>query len=287
MRLVYLNGDFVPEAEAKVSVFDRGFLYGDGIFETVRSYGGKIFRLKRHIERLFTSANILSISLPHDAGQFCEIVKETLRRNHLNDASLRLSVSRGPGAPGLSPAGSGPPTVLCTARELPPGLPQLQKSGVRAVVVQTRRTPPPCLDSRAKTFNFLNNIVARLEVDAAGAFEGIMLNTAGKVAEGTVSNVFFYSGGVLYTPSPDAGILPGIARETVLEAAAWKGVRAGEGLFGPEDLFAAGEVFLTNSNWEVLPVVQLDGMTVGKGVPGPATTALAAAYNELVRAEEG
>ena len=287
MRFVYLNGEFIPENEAKISVFDRGFLYGDGIFETVRAYDGAVFRLDRHIERLFSSAEILSLTLPHSPERFCGIVQETLRLNGLSNAVVRLSVTRGAGAGGISTVHCPRPTVLCSAREIPAGQDMKQKGGVQAVIVKTRRTPPECLDSRAKTFNFLNNIMAKIEADGTGAFEGIMLTTDGKLAEGTVSNVFFCRRGELFTPSVNTGILSGIARETVLEIAAGLGLKPREGLFDPGELRAAGEIFLTNSNWEVLPVVGLDGQAVGAGAPGEITSALAAGYTALTRKESG
>lgn len=282
MRLVYLNGEFVPESEAKISVFDRGFLYGDGIFETIRAYNGRLFRLGRHMERLRRSAELIALSLTHGPGYFAAIAEETLKVNRLINATVRLSVSRGRGAPGLSPAKCGRPTVICSAREVQEGLKAKQEAGVGAVLVNTRRTPRECLDSRAKTFNFLNNIMARIEADTAGAFEGIMLNGAGQVTEGTVSNVFFCRAGALCTPSVETGILPGIARETVLEIASNMGVEKVEGYFTAEDLSCAGEIFLTNSNWEVMPVVLLDGRAVGAGAPGTITARLARGYRSLV-----
>lgn len=282
MRLVYLNGKFVPETEAKISVFDRGFLYGDGIFETIRAYNGRPFRLDRHIERLCRSAEIIALRLPHGPGRFAAIVQETLQANGLLNASVRLSVSRGQGPPGLSPALCARPTVVCTARDVPEGIKSKQEAGVRAVFVSTRRTPPQCLDSRAKTFNFLNNLMARIEADAACAFEGIMLNVSGQVAEGTVSNVFFCHGGKLCTPSAEAGVLPGIARETVLEVASSMSIEKLEGFFTAADLYAAEEIFLTNSNWEVMPVVELDGRAVGAGAPGAVTVRLSLGYRKLV-----
>lgn len=285
MGFVYLNGEFVPEHEAKISVFDRGFLYGDGIFETVRAYDGTVFRLQRHIERLFSSAEILSLSLPHGPEQFYNIVRETLQVNGLSNASVRLSVTRGICPVGISTANCSQPTVLCAGREIPDGQDDKQKSGVQAVIVQTRRTPTECLDSRAKTFNFLNNIMARIEADTVGAFEGIMLSPDGKLTEGTVSNVFFCHRGVLCTPSLNAGILPGIARETVLEIGISLGLQIREGIFEPGELLAAGEIFLTNSNWEVMPVVNLNGQAVGVGAPGEITAALAAGYAALVKRE--
>lgn len=282
MRLVYLNGEFVPETEAKISVFDRGFLYGDGIFETIRAYNGRPFQLDRHLERLHRSAEIIALRLPHGPGRFAAIVEETLQANGLLDATVRLSVSRGQGPPGLSPELCGKPTVVCTARDVQEGIKSKQEAGVRAVFVSTRRTPPQCLDCRAKTFNFLNNLLARIEADAAGAFEGIMLNSSGQVTEGTVSNVFFCGGGTLYTPSVEAGVLPGIARETVLEVASSMSIEKAEGFFTAADLYAAEEIFLTNSNWEVMPVVELDGRAVGTGTPGAVTARLAQGYRELV-----
>lgn len=273
-ELVYLNGDFVPAREAVVSVFDHGFLYGDGIFETMRAYGGRVFQLEEHLERLLQSARILSLSMPLSPADLAGVVRETLRRNNLSEAYLRLSISRGPGPIGLDPRNCPAPTVLCVAREQPGHLEELRQRGVKAMVPRTRRTPPEALDPAAKTCNFLNGIVAKIEANQAGAFEAILLNTRGEVAEGTVSNVFIYRQGTLLTPAAAAGILRGITRDTVLELARSLGLRTEEALFRAEDLYRAEEMFLTNSSWELLPVIELDGRPVGSGFPGAVTRSL-------------
>lgn len=279
---VYLNGKFVPESEAVVSVFDHGYLYGDGIFETMRVYGGKVFMLEEHLRRLFRSAGIVSLNVPAGPGELAEVVRETVRLNNLPEASVRLSISRGPGPLGIDPRGCATPTVLCLARELPDTLAGLRRQGVKAVITRTRRVPPEALDPAAKTANFLNCILAKVEANSAGAFEGIMLNTRGEVAEGTVSNVFYVKNGALFTPSPEAGILRGITRDLVLRLARDLGVEAEESLFGQEELLRADEVFLTNSTWEVLPVVELDGRPVGGGGPGPLAGMLLREYGSFV-----
>lgn len=283
--LVYLNGEFMPEDQASVSVFDHGFLYGDGVFETMRAYGGKVFMLNEHLDRLFRSAGIISLAVPASKGELGEAVRQTVKKNNLSGAYIRLSVSRGPGPIGLDPRNCPRPTVICMARELPGNLDELRRQGVRAVIVRTRRIPPEALDPAAKTFNFLNCIVAKVEANKAGAMEGIMLNTRGEVAEGTVSNVFMVRKGALVTPSPEAGILRGITRNVVLFLAAGMGIEIKEGTFGPEQLFAAEEVFLTNSSWEIMPVVELDGKLVGGGVPGPAAHMLSREYSSFVAKE--
>lgn len=263
-------------------MFDHGFLYGDGIFETMRSYGGKVFKLEEHLERLLRSAGVISLKIPMSTGELAEVARGTLQRNNLPDAYIRLSISRGPGPIGIDPRNCPGPTVLCMARELPGSLGDLRRRGVSAMIARTRRTPAESLDPAAKTFNFLNCIVAKVEANNAGAFEGIMLNTRGEVAEGTVSNLFIYRNGALITPAPEAGILCGITRDTVLELARGLGLRVEESLFGPEDLWEAKEVFLTNSSWEVLPVTELDGHPVGSGAPGPVTGQLREEYQRFV-----
>lgn len=279
---VFFNGKFVPEEEAAVSVFDHGFLYGDGIFETMRSYGGRVFKLAEHLERLFRSAEIISLKIPASSGELAEVVRGTVQRNNLPDAYIRLSISRGPGPIGIDPRNCSSPTVLCMARELPGSLDDLRRRGVKAIITRTRRIPAESLDPAAKTFNFLNCIVAKVEANNAGAFEGIMLNTLGEVAEGTVSNIFICRNGALITPAREAGILRGITRDTVLELATALDMRVEESRFGPGGLLKAEEVFLTNSSWEVLPVIELDGHPVGGGAPGPMTGLLQEEYQRFV-----
>lgn len=282
---VYLNGDFVPEDKAYVSVFDHGFLYGDGVFETMRAYGGNVFMLNEHLDRLFRSAETISLAIPATKGELGDAVRQTVKKNNLAGAYIRLSVSRGPGPIGLDPRNCPRPTIVCMARELPGNLEELRRQGVRAVIARTRRIPPEALDPSAKTFNFLNCIVAKLEANKAGAMEGIMLNTRGEVAEGTVSNVFMVTRGALVTPSPGAGILRGITRDVVLSLSAARGVEIKECNFGPDHLFVAEEVFLTNSSWEIMPVVELDGQALGSGAPGPLTINLAREYSRYVAKE--
>ncbi|MCL6636050.1 MAG: branched-chain-amino-acid transaminase [Peptococcaceae bacterium] len=281
-RLVYLNGAYVPENEAFVSVFDHGFLYGDGVFETMRAYGGQVFKLAEHLARLHRSAAAIFLEIPLAPGELAEVVRETVRRNGLAEAYVRLSVSRGPGPVGIDPRRCTSPTVVCLAGEVPGDLERLRRQGVRAVITRTRRVPAESLDPAAKTCNFLNGIVAKIEASRAGAFEGIMLNTRGEVAEGTVSNVFICRKGALLTPAAAAGILRGITRDTVLALARDIGLQAEEALFGPSELFGAEEVFLTNSSWEVMPVTELDGRPVGGGVPGPVAGLLRQEYRRLV-----
>ncbi|RJQ32505.1 MAG: branched-chain-amino-acid transaminase [Peptococcaceae bacterium] len=279
---VYLNGDYVPAENAKVSVFDHGFLYGDGVFETMRAYGRRVFMLAEHLERLYRSAAIISLVIPYRIEELAAAVEGTIQRNNLSGAYIRLSISRGVGPLGIDPLSCTGPTVVCMARALAGYPAELYSQGVRAVTVRTRRTPAEALDPAAKTFNFLNNIMAKIEANAAGAYEGIMLNSSGYVAEGTVSNLFLLRRGALLTPAPEAGILPGITRNVVLELAVGQGLKVVETLFGPDELYAAEEMFLTNSSWELLPVVTVDGFPIGGGRPGPVTGLLLDAYRKMV-----
>ena len=282
-RLVYINGNFVPEAEATVSVFDRGFLYGDGAFETMRSYGGRIFRLTEHMERLEQSAVILGLRLGHTRADLSEICEQLLERNDLTDAILRMSVTRGVSAGGIGISTAGEPTIVAFAREPSPIAPKAYTEGVSANTVSIRRVPSDALDSRVKPMNFLNYILARAEAEATGAYEAIMLNTAGNIAETSTGNIFFVAGETLVTPCLKCDILPGITRATVLELAAGLGIESEERKIAPSEIAAFSECFLTNSGVELLPVTRIDEILVSDGKPGPVYRRLGEAYRELAQ----
>ncbi len=281
MSLVYLNDKLYPEEQALISVFDHGFLYGDGVFETLRAYGGRIFQMEAHLERLYASASAIYLNIPYNKSQLSEALYLTLKENQLAEASLRLSISRGPGTLGLDPDKCPRPTLVIIANPAPTYPPSLYRQGVAVTIADTRRTPPSALNPEIKSANFLNNILAKIEAKKAGAFEAIMLNQEGYLCEGTVSNIFFVQEGVLKTPARAVGLLPGITRKVVLEIARRAGISSEEELFRQEDLFCADEVFLTNSGIELLPVVQIDGRPIGNGTPGKITRQL----SELFKAE--
>jgi branched-chain amino acid aminotransferase len=278
---VYLNGRLLPADEARVSVVDRGFLYGDGVFETLRAYGGRPFQLTEHVTRLYRSASLIGLELPWPPGAVREAVEATLEANGLAEAYVRITVTRGDGL-GIEPPAPARPTLVVHARPLAID-PRVYLDGVTAAVVRTRRNLPAAVPPEAKCLNYLNNILAYREARAVGAQEAIMLNAEGAVAEGSVSNVFAVVQGKVLTPPVEAGIFPGLARATVLGLARELGRPVEERLFGPDLLLAADEVFFTNSVREVVPVVRVNGTRVGDGMPGPVARLLLEAYRALVR----
>ncbi|MGQ9532111.1 MAG: aminotransferase class IV [Desulfotomaculales bacterium] len=278
---VYLNGRLVPADGARVSAADRGFLYGDGVFETLRAYGGRPFQLTEHVARLYRSASLMGLELPWPPGAVREAVEATIEANKLAEAYVRITVTRGEGL-GIEPPTAAKPTLVVHTRPLAID-PQVYQKGIAAVVVRTRRNLPAAVPLEAKSLNFLNNILAYREARAMGAQEAIMLNAEGAVAEGSVSNLFVVVQGKVLTPSMEAGIFPGLARETVLRLAREMGQPVEERLFGPDMLLSADEVFLTNSVREVVPVVRVNGSAIGEGRPGRVTRLLLDAYRALVR----
>ncbi len=281
--LVYVNGHFLPRDEARVSVFDHGYLYGDGIYETLRSYDGRIFLLNRHLARLRQSAEMLSLPLPLPLERIGDALKEALTVNKLQNAYLRIQISRGPGEIGLDPALCPAPTMVIVAKPFHDYPQEQYENGVAVAVVATRRNHPLSLPPAIKSTNFLNNILAKIESLRAGAYEGILLNWKGYVAEGTISNIFIVRKGVLMTPGLESGILEGVTRDLVLHLARTAGVRTREALLRPRTLLQADECFLTNTTAEVLPVTTVDGSVVGSGRPGPVTRTLMQAYRTEVR----
>jgi branched-chain amino acid aminotransferase len=282
--LVYLDGNFVAREQALVSVFDHGFLYGDGIYETMRAYGGQLFLLKKHLARLKRSANAIHLKLPLPIEKIGEALNESLSINKLQEAYVRLHISRGPGEIGLDPALCAAPTMVIVAKPFHDYPAEYFERGVKVAVVKTRRNHPLALDPAIKGTNFLNNILAKIEAKKAGAFEGIMLNWEGHVAEGTISNIFMVRKGVLYTPHADTGILEGVTRDLVLRLAKRKKVPVREILLRPNVLSAADECFITNTTMEIMPVTALDKQSIGNGKPGPVTALLRQAYRKEVLA---
>jgi len=270
--VVYLNGRLVPAAEARVSAFDRGFLYGDGVFETVRAYGGRLFMPDAHHARLVRSAAYAGIALPFDAQGFTRILEQALGRQR--DALVRITVTRGEGPPVPDPAGAGPPTVLAVARPAP------QVDFGQGIGLATG--PWVVADGGAKTLSYLGAVVALAEARRRGADEAVRLNPAGEVAEGSVSNLFGVWSGILATPPLEAGILAGVTREVVLDLARQGALDVAECTIRPEALKAADELFVTGTGWEVMPVTRLDGAPVGGGGPGPVTARLAGLFRRVV-----
>lgn len=277
---VYLNDKFVPQEEAVVSVFDHGFLYGDGVYETLRAYRGRVFKLAEHLARLERSASRIQLHLPAGPERLTDLVREALRRNQLSDSYLRITVSRGTGEIGLDPALCKAPTLVIIAKPFQPYPESIYAEGVSVIVARTRRNLPEALPPQVKSLNFLNNILAKMEAKAAGAHEALMLNHRGDITEGTTSNVFVIQKGRLRTPSVECGILDGITRELVLQLASELGVPSEETRLTVEDLMRAEECFLTNTTQEVLPVTRVDGRMIGDGRPGGITRRLRASFRD-------
>ena len=275
---IYLNDRFVPQEEAVVSVFDHGFLYGDGVYETMRSYQGRTLQLSEHLARLERSASRIHLDLPLSLVRLAELIRESLVRNRLQDAYLRVTVSRGAGEIGLEPSLCKTPTLVIIAKPFQPSPEAFYAEGVTVSVVRTRRNLPEAVPPQIKSLNFLNNILAKIEATAAGAHEGIMLNQREELTEGTTSNLFLVQAGRLRTPSLDCGILDGITRGLVLRLAEELTIPTEETRLGVKDLYRAEECFLTNTRQELLPVTGVDGHRLGDGRPGTLTRRLHALF---------
>jgi len=284
-RLVYINGRLVPREEAVISVFDHGLLYGDGVFEGIRAYSGKIFKLDEHLDRLYNSARAIMLEIPLAKEEMREAVIETCRANPLDDAYIRLVVTRGVGDLGLDPWRAKEPQVIIIVDEIVLYPQEMYERGIEAIIVSTRRSAPMALNPAIKSLNYLNNILAKIEVHNAGAHEGIMLNAQGFVVEATGENIFIYREGRLLTPPVWAGALPGITRAVVMELAQREGIQVAEEIFTPYELYTAQECFLTGTAAEIVPVVKVDGRPIGEGRPGPVTKRLMEAFRQLTRSE--
>ncbi len=275
---VYVDGRFVPKEEAKVSVFDHGFLYGDGVFEGIRAYSGRVFKLTEHLDRLYESAKSILLEIPLTWKEMEQAVLETCRQNQITDGYIRLVVSRGEGDLGLDPRKCQKPSVVIVADKIALYPPELYQTGMKLLTVATRRNGVEMLNPRIKSLNYLNNILAKIEANVAGFNEVLMLNQDGYVVEGTGDNVFIVKGGRLITPPAYSGILAGITRNTIIELARDLGITAEEGLFTRHDVYTADECFLTGTAAEAVPVVEVDGRQIGSGQPGKITTQLVAAF---------
>lgn len=278
-RMVYFNGRLVPRSRARIPVLDYGFLYGFGLFETMRAYGGRVFRLGRHLDRLARSAEALGI--PVDTQELQAAVVDTLRVNGLGDARIRVAVSIGQGAMAPDPTTCRNPTVLVLAEEYCPYAEEVYRRGFRATVSTIRRNSQSLL-SRLKSANYLESVLARQEARAAGLDEALFLNERGLLAEASMSNVFLVHGDGLRTPGEKSGVLPGITREAVLELACQEGIAVVERDVRLRELFHAQEAFLTNSLIEVMPLTEVEGKPIGSGRPGAVTKRLMTAYRKLV-----
>lgn len=279
---VYLNNGLVPEEEAKISVYDHGFLYGDGVFETMRSYNGQVFLLEEHLLRLRKSGEIVGIDIAWSNKELIEAVAETLKANKLANAYIRLSISRGEGPIGIDPKLCKEPTLVITMKELSAYNEVIYQEGIRAIICQTKRNSIDSTNPQAKSFNFINNIQAKREVIAAGAAEGIMLNHQGQLTEGTVSNLFLVKKNIIFTPMIECGILEGITRNFIIKLAKNNGFQIEEDILYPKDLYNADEVFISNSSQEMVPIISVDNKKIGNGSPGTVCNKLLESYRNIV-----
>jgi len=284
--LINLNGRLVPEQEGVVSVFDRGFLFGDGVFESMRAYDGRVFRLPQHLNRLERSAALVGLEGGPAGARLATAIGELLSVNRLGDARLRLTLTRGEGRPGDYIGTVGPPTLVISASPFAGLDGALVDAGVPVTIASRRAVPADCVDPAIKSISRMASVLARREASESGAFETILVDATDRLTEGTSSNLFLVTGGGrLLTPAAPGGALPGVTRAAVLEVAAAAGLEIREADLPVGLLGAADEVFLTNTSWEVLPVARVDGRPVGHGRPGPVTRNLLARYRDLVRRE--
>ncbi len=281
---IYINGQLLDKEDAKVSVYDHGLLYGDGVFEGLRSYGGRVFRLEEHIDRLYDSAKAIWLEIPIRKRAMADAVNQTLKANGLTDAYIRLVVTRGAGSLGLDPNRTSDPQVIVIADKIQLYPPELYEKGLEIITASTQRNHPAALNARIKSLNYLNNILAKIEGLQAGCIEALMLNHKGEVAECTGDNIFLVHDGVISTPPTDAGILAGVTRAAVIELAEEDGITVRQVPLTRHDVYVADEVFLTGTAAEVIAVVKVDQRTIGSGEPGPITRKLKDRFHELTRA---
>lgn len=283
-RQVWINGNLVPKEQATVSVFDRGLLYGDGVFEGIRAYNGKVFRMREHLDRLWDSARAIALEIPISKEEMDKAINDTLKANDLPNGYIRLIITRGAGTLGINPFSATTPQVIIIADTIALYAPELYESGLDVITASTIRNHPAALNARIKSLNYLNNIMAKVEAVNAGAKEALMLNHKGELAECTGDNIFLIKDGALLTPPLSAGILGGITRDAVMEIAAEMGHECQETALTRHDVYVADECFLTGTAAEVIPVVKIDGRAIGNGTPGEITLGIKERYYNLVRA---
>ncbi|MDX6765850.1 MAG: branched-chain-amino-acid transaminase [Candidatus Methylacidiphilales bacterium] len=280
---IYIDGQFYAKEDAKISVFDHGLLYGDGVFEGIRAYHGRVFRLDEHIDRLFDSAKAILLTIPMDRAAMARVVVDTCRESNIQDGYIRLVVTRGVGDLGLNPNKCPKATVFCIATGISIYPPEVYQKGLKIITASTRRIGPASLSPAIKSLNYLNQVLARIEGNLAGADELIVLNDTGHVAECTADNIFVIKKGRILTPPISAGALGGITRRAVMDLAEKAGTPILEAELTRYDLWVADEIFLTGTAAEVVPVREVDGRTIGDGKPGPVTQRFTAAFHDLTR----
>jgi len=279
---IYIDGSFYDRAEAKVSVFDHGLLYGDGVFEGIRIYNGKVFRLKEHIERLYQSAKAILLEIPLKKEEMENAVLETVEINRKEQGYIRLIVTRGEGLLGIDPVSCRKPTVIIIVADIQLYPAEYYKKGIEIITSSSRRMSPDCLDPRIKSLNYLNNIMAKLEARQAGCLEAVMLNREGFVAECTGDNIFIVKNRELLTPAPYHGALDGITMQTIMELAESLKIKIHRLTLTRYDLYNADECFMTGTGAEIIPVIKIDGRMIGDGTPGFVTERLISGFKKLV-----
>ncbi|AGK61639.1 branched chain amino acid aminotransferase apoenzyme [Archaeoglobus sulfaticallidus PM70-1] len=284
MGLVYIDGKFVPEEEAKISIFDHGFLYGDGVFEGIRAYNGRVFRLKEHIDRLYDSAKVICLEIPISKEEFMELILETLRKNNLKNAYIRPIVTRGIGDLGLDPRKCSKPNIIIITKEWDRLYGDLYEKGLKAVTVAIRRNAIDALPPNIKSLNYLNNILGKIEANEKGGDEAIFLDSNGYISEGSGDNIFIVKNGRVYTP-PILNNLRGITREVVIEIIEKLGIPFKEMNLGIYDLYSADEIFVTGTAAEIAPITVIDGRKVGDGKPGEITRRLIEEFKKITESE--
>jgi branched-chain amino acid aminotransferase len=283
--LIYIDGELRPRESATISVFDHGLLYGDGVFEGIRVYDRRIFRLEAHLERLYESARAIALDIPLAPADMAAAVRRTVGENRKENGYVRLIVTRGVGDLGVDPRRCDHPTVIIIVTDIQVYPPPLYAAGIRVITSATRQVSHQALDPRVKSLNYLKNVLAKIDAARAGAEEAIMLNQDGFIAECSADNLFVVRGSALLTPSPQDGALEGITRGAILSLAAEAGVDAREARLTRFDVYTAGECFLTGTGAEVMPVIEVDGRRIGDGTPGPLTRRFQDAFHALARCE--
>lgn len=280
---VYLNGRIMTRDEAVISPYDHGFLYGDGVFEGIRVYDGRVFKLEEHLDRLYASAAHIMLEIPLDRAAMRAAIIDTVRATQLRDAYIRPVISRGPGDLGIDPRKCAKPTVVIIVDAIQLYPKEAYERGLRMVTATVRRPAPDALNGRIKSLNYMNNILARIQANQAGVEEALMLTDEGYVCECSADNIFVVAKGELWTPAPHLGLLQGVTRDTVLALAREAGIAAGERIFTLYDVYAAEECFLTGTGAEIAPVVEVDGRRIGSGRPGELTRRLSGAFRDHAR----
>lgn len=280
---IWIDGKFYDKADAKISVYDHGLLYGDGVFEGIRVYNGKIFECDAHVRRLYDSAKAIRLKIPIAPAELKNVMEQTVKTNGFHECYLRVVVTRGVGSLGIDPTKCANPSLIVIADLIQVYPKEMFEKGIAVITASTLRMHPSALSPRIKSLNYLNNILARIEANDAGVPEAIMLNTEGNVAEGTVQNVFIVRDGQVRTPTTHDGILEGVTRKVMMELCAKLGIPCVEKSIQRLDLYIADEMFLTGTGGEVMPVTKIDGRQIGSGEAGPITRRLLKAFGERTR----